>query len=171
MSNWGDEGRHDTVRPREEYGGFWRRVGAYIIDAIIMYLPVAYTTSALGLPVFVPPDTTPEQLRAMAPQLAQGAIVSLGINWMYYALLESSPWQATIGKIAFNMVVTDLDGNRISFARATGRYFGIILSSLILFIGLMMAGWTEKKQALHDMLAGCLVVLRKRLPDGPPPQE
>jgi uncharacterized RDD family membrane protein YckC len=54
--------------------------------------------------------------------------------------------------------VTDAQGNRIRFGRATGRYFGKILSGLILYIGFMMAGCTPRKQALHDMLADTLVV-------------
>jgi uncharacterized RDD family membrane protein YckC len=60
--------------------------------------------------------------------------------------------------MACGMKVTDENGNRITFARATGRYFGEYLSALTLFIGYMMAGWTERKQALHDLLAGTLVV-------------
>jgi uncharacterized RDD family membrane protein YckC len=54
--------------------------------------------------------------------------------------------------------VTDMSGSKISFGQATGRYFGMIISGLILCIGYMMAGFTQHKQALHDMLAGCLVV-------------
>jgi uncharacterized RDD family membrane protein YckC len=79
--------------------------------------------------------------------------------------MESSPQQATLGKMALGLKVTDLQGERLSFARATGRYFGKIVSSLILFVGFMMAGWTEKKQALHDIMAGTLVVKKRNLPD------
>jgi uncharacterized RDD family membrane protein YckC len=75
--------------------------------------------------------------------------------------MESSPQQATLGKMALGLKVTDLQGERLSFARATGRYFGKIVSSLILFVGFMMAGWTEKKQALHDIMAGTLVVKKQ----------
>jgi uncharacterized RDD family membrane protein YckC len=60
--------------------------------------------------------------------------------------------------MALGIRVTDLDGGRISFGRATGRYFGKILSGLILGIGFLMAAFTERKQALHDLLAGTLVV-------------
>jgi uncharacterized RDD family membrane protein YckC len=74
--------------------------------------------------------------------------------------MESSVKQATLGKLAIGIIVTDLQGSRITFGRATGRYFGKILSSLILSIGYIMAGFTEKKQALHDMIAGCLVVMK-----------
>ena len=79
-------------------------------------------------------------------------------SWLYFALMESSNKQATVGKMALSIKVTDINGNRLTFGRATGRYFGKILSGMILYIGFIMAGFTEKKQALHDMIAGCLVV-------------
>jgi uncharacterized RDD family membrane protein YckC len=75
--------------------------------------------------------------------------------------MESSEWQATLGKKALGLVVTDMAGNRVSFGRSTGRHFGKMLTNLIpAFIGYIMAGFTDKKQALHDMLAGCLVLRR-----------
>jgi uncharacterized RDD family membrane protein YckC len=72
--------------------------------------------------------------------------------------MESSAWQATLGKKILGLKVTDLSGNRITFARASGRFFGKILSGMILGIGFLMAGFTARKQALHDILAGCLVL-------------
>jgi uncharacterized RDD family membrane protein YckC len=80
------------------------------------------------------------------------------VNWIYEAALESSSYQATLGKMALGLKVTDLEGRRISFARATGRHFAKILSGLMFFIGFIMAGFTQRKQALHDMIAGTLVV-------------
>jgi uncharacterized RDD family membrane protein YckC len=80
--------------------------------------------------------------------------------WLYFALQESSERHATIGKRALNIYVTDLQGRRISFGQATGRHFSKIISYLILCIGYMMAGFTEKKQGLHDMIAGTLVKRR-----------
>jgi len=77
---------------------------------------------------------------------------------LYYALMESSAKQATLGKMAISIKVTDMAGNRISFGRATGRYFGKYVSALIMYIGFLMAGFTQQKQALHDIMAGCLVV-------------
>jgi uncharacterized RDD family membrane protein YckC len=81
-------------------------------------------------------------------------------GWLYFAMMESSNKMATLGKMAIGIKVTDLNGNRISFGRATGRYFAKILSGMILMIGYIMAGFTEKKQALHDMIASCLVVMK-----------
>ncbi|QIG54977.1 RDD family protein [Altererythrobacter sp. BO-6] len=65
--------------------------------------------------------------------------------------------QGTPGKRALGLIVTDLDGGRISPMRAVGRYFAKILSTIILFIGFIMIGFTERKQGLHDMIAGTLV--------------
>ncbi len=77
--------------------------------------------------------------------------------WLYFAILESSAWQGTVGKKVLGLRVTDLDGNRISFGRATGRFFAKLVSNFTFMIGYIMAGFTAKKQALHDMIAGCLV--------------
>jgi len=74
--------------------------------------------------------------------------------------MESSELQATLGKMALGICVTDKYGNRISFGRATGRHFAKIISSLTLGIGYLAAAFTEKKQALHDIIAGCLVLKR-----------
>jgi len=87
-----------------------------------------------------------------------GNLIGLVIGWLYHAILESSPVQASLGKMALGIRVTDMNGDRISFGRATGRHFAKILSGLLLLIGYIMAGFTEKKQALHDIMASCLVV-------------
>ena len=89
-------------------------------------------------------------------------MASLVVTWLYHALMESSEWQATVGKKALGLVVTDLDGRRVSFWRATGRHFAKIVTNMVpAFIGYIMAGFTEKKQALHDMIAGCLTLRRE----------
>jgi uncharacterized RDD family membrane protein YckC len=85
----------------------------------------------------------------------------LVLGWLYYAGMESSEHQGTLGKMALGLVVTDINGQRLSFGRASGRFFARIITSFVpLGIGFIMAGFTEKKQALHDMIASCLV-LRK----------
>jgi uncharacterized RDD family membrane protein YckC len=104
-----------------------------------------------------PPQTLPE-LFGLFSMLSRLIALAIVFNWLYYALLESSAWQATLGKKALGLEVTDMAGQRISFARATGRYFGKIVSAFILMIGFIMAGFTAQKQALHDMMAGCLVI-------------
>ena len=90
-------------------------------------------------------------------------LIAISINWLYFALMESSANRATVGKMALGIIVTDMQGNRISFARATGRYFAKFLSAMILLIGYIMAGLTEKKQALHDKIADTLVIPKTKL--------
>jgi len=86
------------------------------------------------------------------------SIISTVAQWLYFALMEASSNQGTLGKMAMGIKVTDTMGYPITFGRATGRYFGKILSGAILMIGYIMAAFTERKQALHDMMAGTLVV-------------
>jgi uncharacterized RDD family membrane protein YckC len=89
------------------------------------------------------------------------ATISLVVTWLYHAWMESSEWQATVGKRVLGLVVTDAAGQRVSFGRATARHFSKIITNMVpLAIGYIMAGFTEKKQALHDMIAGCLVLRR-----------
>jgi len=83
--------------------------------------------------------------------------ILVGEGWLYFAILEST-FQATLGKRALGLKVTGIDGEPISFGRASLRYFGKILSAAILSIGFLMAAFTKKKQALHDILASCLVI-------------
>jgi uncharacterized RDD family membrane protein YckC len=91
-------------------------------------------------------------------------LLSLAASWLYWALMESSTWQATLGKKALGLYVTDLAGNRASFGKTSGRFFagrgiGYVpsIGGLYYLIDCIMAGFTEKKQALHDIIAGCLV--------------
>jgi uncharacterized RDD family membrane protein YckC len=84
----------------------------------------------------------------------------LAINWLYFAVMESSGWQATLGKRALGMVVTNLAGNRISFGRATGRLFASFISGIPLMLGYLIQPFTAKRQALHDMISGTLVIVR-----------
>jgi uncharacterized RDD family membrane protein YckC len=87
--------------------------------------------------------------------------VAILVPWIYYAKMESSPRQGTFGKVALGLVVTDMAGRPITFGRASGRFFAKLITGMIpLGIGYIMAGFTEKRQALHDMIATCLV-LRK----------
>lgn len=146
------------------YAGFWLRFVAWIIDTIILWIVTSFITlpivAATGLREMIlnHPPQTPEELFALMGTIWKIAILGIVIKWLYYALLESSAWQATIGKLTLGLKVTDMAGQRVSFARATGRFFGKIISAFILWIGFIMAGFTAQKQALHDMMAGCLVM-------------
>src|SRR5690606_10177125 len=86
------------------------------------------------------------------------SIIMMIVDWLYFASFESSTKQATPGKMALGIIVTDYEGERISFGKALGRKFAKILSTITLGIGYIMAAFTEQKQALHDMVAGTLVV-------------
>jgi|ERR1700722_3721769 uncharacterized RDD family membrane protein YckC len=146
------------------YAGFWLRFVAFIIDAIVLGFAGAVLTlpfgAGFGLHGLLRGRAfgSPEDLVGATGLLFKVIIIRAILHWLYFALLESSEWRGTLGKKALGLEVTDLNGNRIDFARASGRFFAKILSTLILFIGYMMAGFTEKKQALHDILAGCLVI-------------
>lgn len=159
-----------TTASLEDYAGFWKRVAAYILDIIVLYIPSMLIEKMLGgdaaKSIFEqavvnaagdPNATLAAQMQyysAMWPAMLLGFIVA----WMYYAFCESSAWQATVGKLALGLRVTDMQGNRLSLKRALARYPAMILSSLILCIGFLMVAWTRQKQGLHDMIAGTLVL-------------
>jgi uncharacterized RDD family membrane protein YckC len=132
------------------YAGFGLRAVAMMIDAFIVFFILLPFVVALIYFGNVQSDDEP-----------MGHFVSLfivGGVWLYFAFQESGQRQATFGKRAMGLRVTDMEGKRISFWRATGRHFGKFLSELLLCIGYVMAGFTEKKQALHDIMADCLVL-------------
>lgn len=153
-----------VARPTVTYAGFWLRFVAFIIDVIVLslvgwiiFLPFAASVG-MGALMRGHPPMGPEEWAPLFAGMFRLMFLRIILNWLYFAILESSAWQGTLGKKALGLQVTDLSGRRISFARATGRFFGKFLSTVILFIGYIMAGFTEKKQALHDILAGTLVV-------------
>ena len=154
------------------YAGFWIRTGAFIIDSVIISIPV----TILSIPFLG------YALLRMAPYLEEYSytqtvsmemasaffmfcsvifflqLLHLIIFWLYFACFESSRKQATWGKQLFGLRVTDTNGQRLSFARASGRSFAKIISYAILCVGFMMAGWTKQKRALHDFIAGTQVI-------------
>lgn len=145
--------------PPLAYAGFWNRFAAAVVDSVVGFLLLLILTFVLGLVLAAgtaagEPD--PETLGLLIQTVSN--FVGLVGGWLYYALMESSRFQGTPGKMAIGIKVTDMAGNRIGFGRASGRYFGKILSALPLGLGYLMAAFTERKQGLHDLLAGCLVV-------------
>ena len=145
------------------YAGFWLRFVAYLLDIVAIWIVALPIYLVLGAALGLSMSSIARNPDAMAVSSALGGIllfegcVLIGV-WLYYAFLESSAWQGTLGKKVLGLRVTDLDGNRISFGRASGRFFAKLVSNFTMMIGYIMAGFTEKKQALHDMIAGCLVV-------------
>jgi len=149
-----------------KYVAFWPRFVAFMIDAIIVYIVVLGAIMVVWLSTgakVLPYGKNPAQLFAAFASLK--FLVSTVVQWLYWASMESSHTQATLGKMAMGFKVTDLQGERLSFARATGRYLGKLLSALILCIGFIMIDFTEKMQALHDIMAGTLVVKKQSLPE------
>ena len=152
------EGGRSYDGDRVEYAGFWLRVVAALIDGLILVIPNMMI--ALGLPflgVAIGEAAGNPEAFALLGQLA-GNLGTIALQWLYEACMESSAYQATIGKKALGLKVTDLDGRRLTFMHATGRYFAKILSALICYVGFFMVGFTERKQGLHDMVASTLVV-------------
>jgi len=142
----------DTV----QYAGFWWRFLAYLIDSMIsacVFFPLGVI---LGVAI-VASGQDPASAPMLAARLGLNG-VSILAAWLYFALCESSSWQATVGKKVLGLRVTDLNRNRISFGQATGRHFAKILSALILFIGFIMIAFSDQKQGLHDTIAGTLVL-------------
>lgn len=130
-----------------EYAGFWRRVAASLFDNAVT------TFVGLGLGIMLVIFNIP------IPQIISN-VVPILIFWLYFSLMESSDKQATVGKRILGIQVTGIDGNKISFLRATGRTFAKILSVLTLGIGFLMIAFTKKKQGLHDMVSETIVVKR-----------
>jgi len=147
------------------YGGFWRRVAAALIDLVIVnavmvllsfVLPI-YETVGMG------DISVPESIMGVGAEFeytSLGTIIFLIGTWLYVAFTESGAKQATLGKMVMSMRVTDIDGDRINFAQATGRFFAKFLSGLLLMIGFIMVAFTARKQGLHDFLARTLVIRR-----------
>jgi len=136
------------------YAGFWKRFAAAFIDAIITMIGGAAIGFVFSITMAAGKTYDPAVLLVMC------YILGLILTWIYYAGMESSNKQGTLGKMALGIKVTDLKGSKIDFGKATGRYFGKIISALILLVGFIMVAFTQKKQGLHDMMAGCFVVNR-----------
>lgn len=158
-------------KSEKEYAGFWIRFIAYLIDSIIIGIPIAIITFVIIIVMFGAMgvfEYSSDPI-AMETELSGGEVISIVGGYLiiiligifgsvaYFAGFHSSKLQATPGKRLLGLKVVDLDGNRISFWRALGRYFAMILSG-IMYIGYIMAAFTEKKQALHDMIAGTYVI-------------
>jgi uncharacterized RDD family membrane protein YckC len=124
-----------------DYGGFWIRLIAFFIDGLVLLIPFAFFIGLVGI-----------------QDIGFLYFLCLITAFVYSVFLESSSWQATVGKAAMGLKVVDMEGARISVQQAAVRYIGKILSALILYIGFIMIGFTENKQGLHDMIAQTFVV-------------
>ena len=159
-----------AVAPRLFYAGFWLRFVAYLIDAIILTfaecvfaLILFFATGLAAVVRSLPGNPTPDEVftGTVIFAIVMFVVGMIVMIWIYYAWMESSQYQGTLGKMALGLIVTDLQYQPVSFARASGRFFAKFITRLVpLFIGYIMAGFTAKKQALHDMIASCLVLRR-----------
>src|SRR5215813_2987139 len=156
-----------ALAPPSPYGGFWIRLLAYIIDRIVVGIAATPLVFMMALPAIAriaheaeqnQDNPSPEFVLSILGALSTFIILIFIGYWLYEALLTSSSWQGTVGKRVLRLKVTDEAGNRISFGRATGRFFGKILSQMILWIGFIMVAFTDRKRGLHDMMAGTLVM-------------
>lgn len=143
------------------YANFGQRLLAVFLDWILIIVVTSMLGVMFGIVIGVGGIMTGAHHRAVFDIAGLlGFLTGISAGWLYEALLISSSYQATLGKMAVGIVVTDVQGRRISFLRATGRYVGKTVSGMLMMIGYLIQPFTEKRQALHDMMAGCLV-LRK----------
>jgi uncharacterized RDD family membrane protein YckC len=151
-------GLGDSVYPAQvgplPYAGFWIRFAALIIDSVVI---TAAWWAVAGC-IFVLMAAAGANNAVNAAILDGLGFLGFIVVWLYFALMTSSPKQASLGMMAVGIRVTDLYGRRISFGRATGRFFAKWLSACFCYAGYIMVAFTEKKQGLHDMVAGTLVL-------------
>jgi uncharacterized RDD family membrane protein YckC len=156
-----------------EYAGFWRRFMAYMVDFFVVTVPLAVVLFIIPGDVFSECGTYVEKTfdqDGVAQEASSyrclttwvGDLVMIIVVWLYAALMESSARQATLGEMMIGVVVTDTEGNRLSFGRASARYFAKFVSAITLMIGFIMAAFTKRKQALHDIMAGTLVIRKSK---------
>jgi len=154
--------------------GLGRRFIAFIVDMILVLLIGLTTVAGFGLfrglqnaffygVQHIPADqlTTEGTMGALvASIIAAYGVLLVIVPWLYFAGFESARSQATPGKVLMRLIVTDMQGQKPTFARTTLRFFGKFISTLIIFLGYLMIGFTKKHQGLHDKIAGCLVLLQ-----------
>ena len=154
--------------PPEAFGGFWIRLVALLLDWLILFIPLSLITSGIYLAFGYPPmaqfDFTTATLRSqdLQYQMANNVstLVSILVNWMYFALMHANKG-ATLGKLALGLRVVDQSGMHVGFGRATGRYFATLLSACLCLVGFIIAGFHAQKRSLHDLIAGTWVVRKE----------
>jgi uncharacterized RDD family membrane protein YckC len=159
----------DATATELQPAGFGLRLLAFLIDDVILIIPMAIWTMVFQDMTGMEPVTlqmvleaSEAELDAMLDQLTLVTAGGFVIRGIYHSLLESSTWQATIGKRAVGIQVTDERGARISLGRAVARHFGRLLCQITFMIGYLMILFTERGQGLHDRVAGTLVVRNRK---------
>ena len=150
------------IESKHQYAGFWKRTMAAIIDGIVLTLARGIVGGLVILMIhgIMNLFNIPNESRMLVWLIAAsaGALINFWGTWLYYCLMESSSSQATLGKMALGIKVVDYDGERVTFERLTARHFTKFISWIIIFVGFFMAGFSSRKQALHDIISSCLVV-------------
>jgi uncharacterized RDD family membrane protein YckC len=156
ISEVGFVGGQDVV-----YAGFWRRWAALFLDQLILSIPLGmiffFLALAMGLTGAMGSSTQPPVAAILGMEFGF-YLIWWTAALFYFATQESSEAQATFGKRALGIKVTDTEGRRLSFKHAMGRWFAAALSYMSIYIGFLMAGFTQRKQGLHDVIASTLVV-------------
>ncbi len=152
---------YSTFPIPNHYAGFLKRVGASLIDTVIMVVGGAIIGGIFGFflgMLMTLAGISVSTINSTATIL--GYILGIILNWLYFAIMESSSRQASLGKMALGIIVTDMNGQRIGFGRATARFFvkTFVSGGLTLGIGYLMAAFTQKTQTFHDKVARTLVL-------------
>ncbi len=147
-----------TVPTTPKFAGFWFRTLALVIDIVLCQVATFILVLPIGFALGASMAGTSSLSIIAAGGEGLGFVLGTLIQWLWFTIAESSKWQATVGKKMVGLKVTDESGERVGFGKANGRYWSKILSCLILWIGFVMVAFTEKKQGLHDKMAGTLVV-------------
>ncbi|MCP1148220.1 MULTISPECIES: RDD family protein [Bacillus] len=169
---------HIQEKKHPELAGVGYRFLAHLLDGIIIGVPYSFIMFILATLFFV---SSPEAAMMMDDdsyyysttvmtdeewEIIMGLIffyigailIGIVVTWLYYAIMESSKLQGTLGKMALGIKVTRVTGEKVTFGRATGRFFAKGFLSPILCIGYIIAFFTEKQQALHDLIASTIGV-------------
>jgi uncharacterized RDD family membrane protein YckC len=164
-----------------DYASFWQRFGAWVIDLIVLMIPSMIATYFLGgveayrhfMEQIQAGSDMSAALREYSAATESSQVASLVITFLYYVLCEASKWQATPGKLALRLRVTDIHGQRLTIARAAARNIvrlaGLIIG-LIPIVCYLAVAWTQRKQGLHDLMASTLVLngtAQQQLPQQP----
>jgi uncharacterized RDD family membrane protein YckC len=152
------------------FAGFWLRLAAALIDGLVIGIPLGilfFATILSMVPTIMQMGQAANPMLifgVLLPRILFALVVYVVVSWLYWAAMESSSWQATLGKRALGLYVTDLNGQRATFGRTSGRFFagrGIgYFVGIYFLVSCILIAFTEKKQALHDIIAGTLVMKR-----------
>jgi len=155
------------------YAGFWLRFVAYLIDSVILgciqFILIMPVLAIFGIGAVAKANGVDFKDDAATASFIAGimafaflyAIVYYSLKTLYHSLMESSKYQGSVGKLALSLRVTDTEGNRVGFGKALLRNIAKVVSDWTMAIGYIIAGFTAKKQALHDLIASTLVVQKQ----------